>query len=337
MKFYSFYSALVMVCGIAQFSLAQGCSDPGICTIGSLNPETTKDTVTCIDYTQAELEELLGATFTREKFRFELSGIMAQGEKKTQLYGAAFTGVFRIKKKMLINIKVPYTYVYGSLGTNSGLGDITLSLQNTFYSGKYKRFSATVGVVIPTGNANKKDNDFALPMTYQTTLGAYNVLVGVSAAYKKWGCVLGYQHSFGKNENEFNSDSLTVNENSLFYDELNGERKRFTSSQNLKRGSDVILRLERRFDIGKKFGFNVGVLPIYRLSRSTITLDNGEEVKIDDTDGLTFNVTGGIRYSPSRNWLVRFNFGAPVITRKVRADGLAREYVGVLSVAYKIW
>jgi hypothetical protein len=329
------FTSLVL---IQEAGRAQGCSDPGICTIGTLNSETTKDSVSGVDFENAGLEELLSVSHTREKFRFELSGVYAMGEHDTQIYSIIFRGIIRIKKKMLLNLRLPYSSANGTLGSNSGFGDVALSLQNTFFSGKHKRLSATIGIVVPTGTANASDNGSVLPMAYQTTLGSVNALIGVSGAYKNWGAAIGYQHSFGKNGNMFYKDNLVTNDTLIGFDPLNEYRLGFPSARSMKRGNDIILRVERKFNIGKKFGLVVGVLPIFRLTRTTITLlDKEEEVVLNGTDGLTLNVTGGVKYTPSINWLFRMNFGAPVIARRLRADGLTRKFVGIVSVAYKIW
>ena len=302
-----------------------------------MNSETTKDSVSGVDFENAGLEELLSVSHTREKFRFELSGVYAMGEHDTQIYSIIFRGIIRIKKKMLLNLRLPYSSANGTLGSNSGFGDVALSLQNTFFSGKHKRLSATIGIVVPTGTANASDNGSVLPMAYQTTLGSVNALIGVSGAYKNWGAAIGYQHSFGKNGNMFYKDNLVTNDTLIGFDPLNEYRLGFPSARRMKRGNDIILRVERKFNIGKKFGLVLGVLPIFRLKRTTITLDTKEEVVLNGTDGLTLNVTGGVKYTPSRNWLFRMNFGAPVITRRLRADGLTRKFVGIVSAAYKIW
>ncbi len=53
-----FYISILL--GVATQELkAQACSDPGICTIGTLYSATTADTVSGTDYTKAELDELL--------------------------------------------------------------------------------------------------------------------------------------------------------------------------------------------------------------------------------------------------------------------------------------
>ena len=238
---------------------------------------------------------------------------------------------------MLISAKVPLTHAWGKLGSNTGFGDIALSIQNTFYSAKNKRASFTAGVIIPTGDANAHDNGFALPMIYQTTLGSFNALVGLTGTYKRWQAAIGYQHSFGTNGNTFNSENLVTDPSQPGYDPLNAERKRFTTTENFRRGSDVFMRLERGFKFSKKFMAVAGVMPIYRINQSKATIEGQPEQKIAGTDGLTLNITGGLKYAPNKNWLVTANFGGPVINRKVRADGLGRTFVGILSVAYRKW
>ena len=328
---------MLALLGCCCFATGQGCSDPGICTVGSLNSENTKDSVSVIDFTDAGLEQLLKVPYQREKYRLELSGIGSTGERDLQYLGVNLRGVIRLKKKMLLNVKVPITQASGPLGSNTGLGDITVSIQNTFYSGKSSRLSFTAGVVVPTGDANKSDNGFVLPMAYQTTLGAYGVLVGLSGAFKNWSGAIGYQQTLGRNGNQFDRDALVLDPAQPGYDELNRARRGFVSTTELGRGNDIMLRVERRINLSSRFSMVAGILPIQRIGQSERTQLNGERVEIEGSDGLTLNLTGGLRYSPNRKWLFRGNVGAPVVNREVRADGLMRRFVGIGSVAYRIW
>jgi hypothetical protein len=303
-----------------------------------LNSETTKDSVSGVDFENASLEELMSVSHTREKYRFELNGVYAFGERDTRIYSIVFKGMFRIRKKMSLNVRIPYSLTNGTLGNNAGFGDVAVSLQNIFYSGKNKRLAATIAIIAPTGRANASDKGIVLPMAYQTTLGSFNALIGISGAYKNWGAAIGYQHNFGKNGNMFFKDNLITDNAQVGFDSLNAYRVGFSSAQRMKRGNDLMLRIERKFNISKKFGLVVGVLPIFRLTKTTITPYVGEtEVVLTGTDGLTLNITGGVKYKYNKNWLFRMNFGAPVISRLIRADGLTRDFLGIVSVAYKIW
>lgn len=326
---------LVVALAVHLNGHGQGCSDPGICTIGTLNSGTSQDTVSGFDPDSASLEQLLQVTYVDPKLKASVSEVYGLAEQGVQIYSSVLRASWRMKERMLLNIKLPYTYTTGDLGSTQGVGDITISLQNTVYNAKNKRLAYTLGVVVPPNNSNKKDNGFALPMNYQTSLGSFNALVGVSGAYKGWAAAVGYQHSFGANGNEFSTDLIKLDTASADY-ELNQKRLKVQSSMKLIRGNDLFLRLERRFK-WKKMGFYLGVLPIYRITPSSILLADGTRQKVVGSNGLTFNVTGGINYRINRNWFVRFNYGQPLKLRDNAADGLKRARVIILSLQYQLW
>lgn len=326
---------LVLLLAMYMTGYSQGCSDPGICTIGTLNSGTSQDTITAFDPDSASLEQLLSVTYVDPKLKTSISEVYGLAEQGVQIYSTVLRASWRMKKRMLLNVKLPYTYTTGELGSANGVGDITISMQNTVYNAKNKRLAYTLGVVLPPNDANKSDNNFALPMNYQTSLGAFNALVGVSGAYKGWSAAVGYQQSFGANGNQFSLDLVLPDTTSSTY-ELYKKRAKIQTSRELVRGNDLFLRFERRFKI-RKFGFYMGILPIYRITASTILRGDGTREKVVGSNGLTFNVTGGINYHINRNWLVRFNYGQPLKLRDNAADGLKRARVMILSLQYQLW
>ncbi len=316
---------------------SQGCSDPGICTIGALNSDVTKDSVSSINFVEADLDALLNAKIASEKWRFELASAYSRGQTEINIYQTVFKASVRIKEKMQMNLKLPYTMYFGELGNINGLGDLTLSLQNTIFSGKNKRFAYTLAVVVPTSNADQMKDGHALPMAYQTSLGSFNSVIGVSAAINTWSFSIGYQHSFGTNDNAFDPRVLTQDPTDPLYHHLNEERLNYAPGINLERGSDLAFRVEKRFKIKKRWSAVLGVLPLYRLQKSKVTGLDGNTAALDNTSGLTLNLTGGGRYEINKNWIFRANIGVPTIQRSVMADGLKRHFVGILALAYRIW
>ncbi len=315
----------------------QGCSDPGICTIGTLNSATSKDSASEFPLDSASLEDLMTATFVDEKWKASIAAVYALGAPNNFLiYTSTFRFSYRLKKRVLLNVKVPVSFVTGDLGNNSGVGDITVSLQNTFRNAGGKRFAYIVGVVLPSGDANNSDNGFVLPMQYQTTLGAVNALVGLSGTYRGWSGSFGYQHSFGANGNTFSTSGLELDPNMPGYDELNPKRNLYVSSNQIVRSGDLFLRLEKRIKI-KKFGLYFGALPIYRVAESTILTDSVGRLSVAGSDGLTLNLTAGMNYNFNRNSSLRFIYGKPFVQRTNLPDGLGRRQVMILSYTHKMW
>ena len=287
-------AVFVLFCLSAGTVLAQGCSDPGICTSGALNSASTQDSTSKINFTEASMEALLNANVASERHRIGLDMVYGIGVNKTNIYNAVVRYSARLKERLLVNIKIPFTYAQGDIGTTSGTGDLTFTMQNTFKSGNNISLAYTLGAIVPTNDGNLKYEGNAMPMTYQTSLGLYSALGGLSVRYKLWSAVVGYQHSFGYNSNEFVRKGISVDSSSAQF-ESQFDRKHYESSRHLSRGGDLILRLERGFQF-KKLSVVLGVLPILRLSNSRIELESGEVIEVDGSDGLTLNLTAGASY-----------------------------------------
>jgi len=315
---------------------AQACSDPGLCTIGSLYSATSADTVSGTDYTKADLEELLNVSIYGEKYHLSTEAGIGFGDGGTSIYSFNLRGSFRLKEKLALGLKLPFNRTEGVLGTVMGLGDLTIHLQNIFKSGKYLRMAYTIGIVIPTNSGNLKYAGAPLPMVYQTSMGFFGALAGVTISTRKWNFALGTQQNFGRNKNEFITDNLVLDPTLPGYDPLNAQRMRFASSRNIHNGLDVMLRLERTISI-KKFVMALGVLPIYRVNNSTIQLQDESIFEVDNSKGLTLNLTGGLSYKINKEWRITANAGAPVINRKNAPDGLRRTAVYLIRLSRLFW
>ncbi|HHZ66083.1 MAG TPA: hypothetical protein EYN51_11415 [Flavobacteriales bacterium] len=328
-------SILLTLCLFFGKAAGQGCSDPGICTSGSLNAANTQDSTSRIDFTEASFDELLNATVASEKYRIGADFVYGIGDNRTAIYNLVLRFSIRVKERMLVNIKMPFAYISGNIGTTAGTGDLTLTIQNTFNSGKNINMAYTLGVIIPTNTANLKYKNEVMPMAYQSSLGLFSALGGLSFRYKQWAAVIGYQYSFGSNSNGFLSETVILDSNAENFSDQQ-KRASYFSSQKLTRGSDLILRLERGFQI-KKLSIAIGVLPILRLSNSSIVDSSGTTVTVLNSDGLTFNITAGLSYQLNNSTYIRLNYGSPVLSRKVRPDGLTRSSVIILGVGVKLW
>ena len=212
---------------------------------------------------------------------------------------------------------------------------MTLTMQNTFKSGRNVNMAYTLGVIIPTNDASLDYKGEAMPMVYQSSLGFFNAIVGYSIKYKKWSSVIGYQHSFGSNSNEFIKKGISVDSSSVDFSKQ-FDRKHYNSSRKLSRGGDLIFRLERGFQI-KSLNLAIGVLPILRLGESTYEDESGQIISVEGSDGLTLNLTAGATYHTSKSTFIKINFGGPVIKREKGPDGLLRDFVMILGVGVKMW
>ena len=301
------YISLFLLFSI-QLAYAQGCSDAGFCTMGAMRP---------------------GQNFSREtNFKLRSIGVQYYRGKTnlTPIIDAVTVELnVGIGEKSNLQIKLPYQRVSGNLGSNEGFGDISLSYTRTLLQKSSWDLKGSVGMKIPTGRSRATDdNGLTLPMYYQTTLGSYDVIAGLSLLSKKWLFAVAYQQALTSNQNDF----------------THGEWVRYPFPEyiklhnvgvGLRRGIDVMLRAERTFRFAN-YSFNIGALPIYR-----ITQDRGlilPEGKQKDTTGLALSALGGVTYHFNTSNTVKLVYGHKITDRKVNPDGLTREWV--VNVTYEV-
>ena len=110
--------------------------------------------------------------------------------------------------------------------------------------------------------------------------------------------------------------------------------RKYDVGRNLKRGIDVMLRVERNFRYSN-FNFFVAALPIIRLTKDEIfnpALDR--RVKLDGTTGMALSALTGGTYQFNINSSIKFVYGLKITDREVNPDGLTRANVMSLSYYY---
>lgn len=351
---------------------AQGCSDAGVCSVGSLSlvqfkyellppkenklqliiEEDTKiDTSSLsrgsnkndsllkkfeyatskpssIDSIQFKKTDFLIYSYTYPKYFFLISTAYGKGDNGTSIIVSQIEANLRLKNnKTFAQIKLPYTFISGKLGSVSGLGDITISATQIMFSEEKSSLSFSVGFKIPTNKANLFLNDLPLPMVYQTSLGTTDILLGAKYTFKKWDGTIGYQHSFNANNNQYvhrsgAEDFTTYNS--------------FFESKILRRSDDAIFRINRNF-ISKKINFSTGLLFIYHLKDDMYSDSQGKVVTATGSKGLTLNINlaGTIALSKKADFI--FIYANPIVTRKSRPDGLTRKYIFQIGFKYNIF
>ena len=104
---------------------------------------------------------------------------------------------------------------------------------------------------------------------------------------------------------------------------------------NLKRGTDVMLRVERNFRYAR-FNFTLGLLPIFRITQDEITdINTNQRIKLDGTTGMALSGIGTVGYNFNVKSGVRLLFGKKITQRKVNPDGLTRHDVTTISYYYR--
>lgn len=310
---------LAVLSGLFFNALAQGCSDAGFCTMGAMKPDQPFNKKVPIKLRSMEVSFYRGTT--------TLSPIV---------FVANLDMSFNIiDNKTFFQIKLPYQAVNGNFGNTGGLGDISYCLTRNLYASEKFDISFTVGGKLPSNNSNLKDDKFnlPLPMYYQTSLGTYDAIAGISLVSRKWLLATGIQHPFNKNSNHFQwSDWDPVYKNGEGVDYVH----KYNKAYNLKRGTDVMLRIERNFRFSR-FNFTAGLLPIFRINKDEIEDPAGwsTRVKLDGTTGMALSgiVTAGYSFNVKTG--VRLLFGHKIVQRDVNPDGLTRNMVTTLSYFYR--
>lgn len=235
---------------------------------------------------------------------------------------------FSLSQKTSFQLKLPYQAVRGRLANTSGMGDISICFtRNVFTSEKFD-INVTVGGKIPTNHSDKDTEGYPLPMYYQTSLGTYDFITGVSLINRKWLFATGIQHPFNKNKNEFLWSAWEGGPASAAY------IHEYANAKALKRGTDVMLRVERNFRFSR-LNFTVGILPIYRINNDEITNKDGVRVKPEGASGLAMSGIFSTGYSFNVRSGIRLLLGHKFVQRDVNPDGLTREFVSTLSYYYR--
>ena len=303
------YTLLLIV--LSYMAQGQGCSDAGFCTMGAMKPDQAFHKKVDIKLKSIELSQYVATTRFGDVVLAYTADVSVALGNKTAIQG-----------------KLPYMLVYGELANTNGVGDVSFSLTQSIVKKPSYQFNLTLGTKIPTGKATKLSNDGRpLPMYYQSTLGTYDLILGASVISKKWLFAVGIQHPFNEIKNGFKWGAWTDSD-------LTEKANQYPVSQFLKRGTDVMLRLERNFRFSR-FNVNIGLLPIYRLNQDVITAPKtGERVESVDSNGLALSAILGMGYRFSTRSALKFVLGARLIRRAKNPDGLSRELVNTIGYQF---
>jgi hypothetical protein len=295
-----FIFAAIFFHGMMAYS--QGCNDAGLCSMGDLDGQGLNQ---------------------GNKYNTQISYIFGLGEKEALINTVLLQQKFRLfDDKGQIFLQLPFHYIYGNLGQTYGVGDINLGFNYTFYREKDLSASFMVAGTLPSNAANRTIDNKGVPMVYQTSLGVYDLSVGANMFYKKWQFGAGYQMPFGSNKNYFYYAEWPDNADALEY----------TQMRDLDRGDDAMIRINRFF-FTKKSRYNVSLLALYRVQKDVVTQD-GERVALDGSEGLTLNLNLGYNKVLKNNDAITVSVAAPLVTRKVRVDGLTRTFVVMFTYAF---
>jgi hypothetical protein len=289
---------------------AQGCSDAGFCTMGAMKPDQPYNKKVQLRLRTMELSFYRGTT--------TLTPV---------IYVATADFNFSLNQKNTFQLKVPYQFVSGRLANTGSVGDISLCFTRNIFSSDKFDLNLSVGGKIPTNQSDKSVDGRPLPMYYQTSLGTYDFITGLSFINRKWLFATGIQIPLNENNNQFVWSAWNGTDEKAYVD-------LYTQAKNLRRGIDVMLRVERNFR-WSQFNCSIGLLPIYRINRDEFTNSDNIRVIREDASGLALSgiVTAGYNFNTRSG--VRLLIGHKIIQRDLNPDGLTRELVNSVTYIYR--
>lgn len=301
--------------------LAQGCSDAGFCTMGAMKPDQPFN----------------------KKINFKLRSIevsyyRGQSTLTPVITVANIDASIGVTNNLGVQIKIPYQWTDGNFGKTSSLGDLSFSATQRLLDKEKFDLNASIGFKVPTNSSDIKSSGArhplsegkVLPMYYQTSLGSYDIIAGGSLISSKWLLATGIQAALTANNNTFKWGDWNppVYPNQEYVQEYDRATK-------LKRGADVMLRVERNFRFSN-FSFNIGALAIYRITKDQIQdLNTAEYVKLDNTTGLAFTLLNSFTYQFDTSNSLKIAYGHKITDREVNPDGLTRKNVLIIAYGFR--
>ncbi|MDX2195251.1 MAG: hypothetical protein NW207_02445 [Cytophagales bacterium] len=316
---------------------AQGCSDAGFCTLGAMKPNQAYSKKINIRVRSIEVSVYYGES------RHGLQNVALNGDVN-----------IGISKKFTAQIKLPYQYLKGKLATKDGVGDVSLAVSYNLVGKETYQINLSLGGKIPTGaadatvaddSAGVKIKNRALPMYYQTTLGTYDILGGISLITRGWLFATGFQYDITENKNDFlwgrwnGSSSKSISDN-------------YAKSRQLHRGFDVMWRIEKNLRFSNWNAY-LGLLWIHRITKDTFLDVDNKRREIEGSDGAAVTLLGGLGYRFDVHWGIKLlggyglmdraytQYKTPAINQattdpvKKNPDGLSRAFVITTGLEYR--
>jgi hypothetical protein len=289
---------------------AQGCSDAGFCTLNSFKPATTAVT----------FDSILAQPITYFN-QIKVGASVGKADMNITAIGFYIEYNRLFNDKLSADVKVTGLSQNGQNISATGISDAYLNLNYRPIS----NLGFTGGLKLPFTQGNYKINAISLPMDYQSSLGTFDILFGISYMVKRFQLVAALQQPITQNKNSYLSE---IHLPGSIYGG-------FTTTNKFKRAGDVLLRASYPIKIGEKFTISPSILGIYHLTQDKFTDMNGVERSITGSEGFTLNGVVFIDYALNERSALQLNAGMPFIIRKVRPDGLTRAFVLTLEYKHK--
>ncbi len=295
----------LLVFGIVSTpSFSQGCSDAGFC---SLKYHGSK--------------EEAGKS---HKNSITVGNIVGIADGNTFINGNWIGYSRQLSKRTFADIKLSSNFASGYLANNFNIGDITTSVSWMLTENKSKKsaWQALGGVKIPLTGSNDKAGGLPLPMAYQSSLGTFDLLLGVLYRKNNWEFTHAWQIPLSKtNKNSFFKEYAATDE--------------FLTTNKFGRKSDALLRAGYNLpQVNSWLSLKPNLLAIYHTANDTYEDIFGDRQSIIDSRGLTLNANIIATAKLNNRSSLDLSLATPFIVREIRPDGLTRSFTA--SLEYKI-
>lgn len=296
MKFFKVVIKSIFIAFLSfQTIKAQGCSDAGFCTISGNSPS-------------------FKLPWAMPKNHLKVGVFFGKADHSIYIWGNSLQYTREFNQKWSADVKINTLSQSGYI-TTSGFSDVFLSANYQVLP----KLHLTFGAKLPLSDASKTKNGIPLPMDYQSSLGTFDLITGMGYSIEKIMLNLAIQQPLSQNNNAFFSDGV-------FSD--------MVSTNEFKRSGDILLRISYPFNVSEHFLITPSFLPIYHLSNDQYRNKAGELISIENSKGLTLNLSCYADYQFDKRNKLQLNMGFPVITRKIRPDGLTRAFVTSLEYTH---
>ncbi len=316
MKKLILFTIVVLSTNLAK---AQGCSDAGFCTLGSLKSNFDYDKKDSSATPEKELKNTFGVGFS-----------YGLGEDKNNNFNPYFIYNRKLTKHLELQTKLTSAFINGNRGSANFLSDIYLAT-NTSITLKDKkpkfnqRLNIIGGIKIPFSVANFKNNNQALPLAYQPSLGTIDLIAGVN--YMVFG--FEFNAAFQIPVGQLNKNSYFNTGDSYYFGK---DSMQFANTNSFKRRPDFLFRFGYLAHTKNyKWLFKPNILTIVHLGKDTYVDALNNKQKINGSEGLTLNAVFNMTYIINKHHNLELSAGMPLIVRKVRPDGLTRKFVVALE------
>jgi hypothetical protein len=298
---FKIFAAAAIFILVGHFGYAQGCSDAGFCSL-KYHDNTIKNYKNSI---------AIGNT----------SGI---ADGNTFINASYITYSRQLHKKVYWDTKVTANYASGKLANNFNAGDVftSFSLQAAASKDYARSLKILAGLKIPLTAANDKAGGKPLPMAYQSSLGTYDLLLGINYNINNWEFTNAWQLPLTKqNKNTFLKEYTVSND--------------FSSTNKFQRKADVLIRAA--YDIkkaAKNISLKPNILAIYHLADDSYEDIFSMRRTLTGSQGLTLNANIIGKYAINKSSSIELSLAAPFVVRDVRPDGLTRKFTAGLEYKF---